>query len=173
MSDSEGRFNQLFEKFYPKIYGYFFRRVSNRTDVEDLSMVTLTNFFEVLRKKELEFPESYLWKIAHNQLVNFYSFSSKHKIAVGYDDIENIEHLIDPNIEENRSPYFKMRVESLLQCLKKNLEINDYKLVQASIFDGKNSIELSAEFGLKPDNIRQKLSRTFKKAKEKCKKIWN
>jgi hypothetical protein len=66
-----------------------------------------------------------------------------------------------------------MRVESLMQCLKKNLEVFDYKLVQASIFDGKNSIELSAEFGLKPDNIRQKLSRTFKKAKEKCKKIWN
>lgn len=173
MLDSDSRFNQLFEKFYPKIYGYFFRRVSNRSDVEDLSLVTLTNFFEVLGRKELEQPENYLWKIAHNQLVNFYSFSSKHKIAVGFDDIESIEKFIDHSVEEKRSPYFKMRVESLLECLEKNLDITDYKLVQASIFDGKNSVELSVEFGLKPDNIRQKLSRIFKKAKEKCKKVWN
>ena len=166
-------FDGLFELYYPKIYGYFFRRVSNQTDVEDLTMVTITNFFEVLNKKELESPHSYLWKIAHNQLVNFYNFNSKQKMVIGFEDIESIEKYIDHGLDQTRSPYFKMRLESLMTCLEKNLEINDYKLVQASIFEEKNSVELSVEFGLKPDNIRKKLSRIFKKVKEKCKKIWN
>ncbi len=166
-------FDGLFELYYPKIYGYFFRRVSSRSDVEDLTMVTLTNFFEVLKKKDLENQQGYLWKIAHNQLVNFYNFNSKQKMIIGFEDIESIEKYINFDIEESRSPYFKMRIESLLICLEKNLDTKDYHLVQASIFEEKNSVELSAEFGLKPENIRQRLSRIFKKVKEKCKKIWN
>lgn len=166
-------FDKLFELYHPKIYGYFFRRVNNKTDVEDLTMVTMANFFEVISKKELEFPQNYLWKIAHNQLVNFYSFNSKHKMAIGFDDLETMDKLIDHSIENNRSPYFTLRVETLLICMQKHLETADYNLVQASIFEGKNSNELATELGLKADNIRQKLHRIFKKTKEKCKKIWN
>ena len=34
-------FDNLFEIHYPKIYGYFFRRVNNQVDVEDLTMITI------------------------------------------------------------------------------------------------------------------------------------
>jgi len=166
-------FDELFETYHPKIYGYFFRRVNNKTDVEDLTMVTMASFFEVISKKDLEFPQNYLWKIAHNQLVNFYNFNSKHKMAIGFEDIETIDKLIDQGVENKRSPYFTLRVETLLHCMQKHLNMEDYNLVQASIFEGKNSVELAEEIGLKADNIRQKLHRIFKKTKEKCKKIWN
>lgn len=165
-------FDAMFELYYPKLYGYFFRRVNNKADVEDLAMVTITNFFEVIQKKDLEFPANYLWKIAHNQLVNFYSFNSKHKMPIGFDDLETIDKLIDVGVENNRSPYFTLRVETLLKCMQNHLDKVEYDLVQASIFAGKNSTELAAETGLKADNIRQKLHRIFKKTKDKCKKIW-
>ncbi|MEI6728211.1 MAG: sigma-70 family RNA polymerase sigma factor [bacterium] len=165
-------YETMFELYYPKLYGYFFRRINNKADVEDLVMVTITNFFEVIKKKDLEFPANYLWKIAHNQLVNFYSFNSIHKMPIGFEDIETIDKLIDSGVENNRSPYFTLRLETLLNCMQNYLQQEEYSLVQASIFEGKSSIELATETGLKADNIRQKLHRIFKKTKDKCKKIW-
>ena len=166
-------FDNLFEIHYPKIYGYFFRRVNNQVDVEDLTMITIANFFEVLKTKELQKPENYLWKIAHNQLVTFYNFNTKQKMTIGFEDSEQFEKMVDLSYENKRSPYFTLRLETLLLCMQKHLPNEDYNLVQASIFEGKNSTELATEFSLKADNIRQKLHRIFKKTKEKCKKIWN
>jgi DNA-directed RNA polymerase specialized sigma24 family protein len=67
--------NAEWEIYYPKVYGYFFRRLNNRLDVEDLTSLVLSQFFQTLLDQEkasrILNQNAYLWKIARNQLATF------------------------------------------------------------------------------------------------------
>ena len=82
---------QKWDVYYPKVYGYFFRRVNNKTDVEDLTSMVLHKFFEVLINPEksatLNNKNGYLWKIAHNHLVDFIKNKQKRPIVISIEKI--------------------------------------------------------------------------------------
>jgi RNA polymerase sigma factor (sigma-70 family) len=163
--------------YYPKVYGYFFRRLNNRSDVEDLSSVVMTKFFEVLSDEQKSVnlnsnPNSknaYLWKIAYNSLANFINHKQK---TPPYFSIDDDFIGIDSSLEKEYSKHFQERVANLMLCVENSIAGIEYEIVKQSIFEDKTSIELSDFFGLKPATIRQKLCRSLKKLRLKCKKLW-
>jgi DNA-directed RNA polymerase specialized sigma24 family protein len=68
--------------------------------------------------------------------------------------------------------YYLERIEALKECIQKTLQSQDQQIVEMCVMYDFSSGEVSAETGLKPDNVRKRLSRGLKKVKDKCRQIW-
>jgi RNA polymerase sigma factor (sigma-70 family) len=158
------------DEYYPKVYGYFFRRVTSKSDVEDLTSLTMEGFLKV-SQKPLENPHAYLWKIAHNQLARYINHKSKQPVIITLD--ENLNTGIDLSLENFRTEHFQTKIQNLMRCVEKNLNGIDLKIVQSVVMFDKKCPEVAQELNLNHDNVRQKLSRGLKKLKAKCIDIWN
>jgi RNA polymerase sigma-70 factor, ECF subfamily len=165
----EDNYNKLWDDYYPKVFGYFYRRVNNRQDVEDLTSLTLAGFFVAIQKSEILNQNALIWKIAHNQLVSFIRTKSKNPISI---DFSTDEILIDEKAENTRSGNYTHKLESLLQCINNQLTGDQKLIVQNSIIDDKKSYEIAIEMNITASNVRQILSRSIQKLKTKCKQLW-
>jgi RNA polymerase sigma factor (sigma-70 family) len=166
-------FNRTWEQYYPLVYGYFFRRVNQRQDVEDLTSMVLEDFLQVLsnpdKVKRVQNIHGYLWKIAHNYLYHFIDRKTKRPLPISLDD--NLE-ACDQMVEDQRSDYYEQRLEHVLNCVKKELSGQEYDIVELAIIKEVKSPEIGARLQLKADNVRKKLSRALDKLREKCRAVW-
>ncbi len=162
---------KMWEEYYPKVFGYFYRRVNTREDVEDLTSIVMQKFLDVMseRGEEIKSPNGYLWKMANNQLNYFINTKSKLPISVStseeYDSI-------DTSLDNYRSQNYKQKVESLMDCIKKVLKGVDFEIIKESLVEDKKSYEVAGELGLTADNVRQRLSRGLAKVRKKCGDLW-
>jgi RNA polymerase sigma factor (sigma-70 family) len=159
---------QLWEEYYPKVYGYFYRRVEHRTDVEDLTSLVLTNYIQKMIDPgtNITNPHGYLWRSAHNHLVNFIKSKTIRPTIVGIEG--EVEDVIDTDLEYQRSQNYQTKVSEIMQCVKKQLNSIELQIVQEVVMFDKKSVEVAKAINLSAQNTRQKLSRSLKKLKQKC-----
>jgi RNA polymerase sigma-70 factor, ECF subfamily len=164
--------NNIWDDYYPKVYGYFFRRVNSREDVEELSSITMHGFLDGLSnpQKQITNPQAFLWKIAHNQLVTFIRFKSKQQIPISIDD--DNDFVIDETEETNRGEHYKTKVTELMQCLRNQLKNTDLEIVELSILDDRKSYEVAEMINISAANVRKRLSRSLQKVRTKCLQLW-
>ena len=165
---------QLWLEYHPKVYGYFFRRVNNRLDVEDLTSITLSVFVEKVLNPDIVInsPQGFLWKIAHNQLLVFINLKTKSPLpATTLEDFENYQPE-QISIETTEAQALKFRKEKLLECVQNQLTETESFIVEKLIMEDVKAVDLAKQTKQKPENIRQKLSRSLKKLRDKCKQIW-
>ncbi len=157
------------EYWYPRVYGYFFKRVGLREEVEDLTSNTLTTVFTAPNIQNLQ---AYMWRVAHNYLVKYINTKNTEPSPISLNE-EWIAGEYKEEVESTISDNYVNKIQQLVNCVNDHLTKElDKKLVQLSIMEQKNSTEIAAILNLKPDNIRQKLSRTLKKLKQKCIDLW-
>jgi RNA polymerase sigma factor (sigma-70 family) len=170
---TEFNLDSEWEIYYPKVYGYFLRRITNRMDVEDLTSVVLTEFFGVLtnqeKRQKITNQNAYLWKVAYNHLADFIKNNQKRPLPIIYDENFQAE---DQSLEKFVSKEYKDRVSNLVNCAKEQLKTDDFEILVMSIFEEKTSKEVAENLKMSSDNIRQRLSRGLKKLREKCRQIW-
>lgn len=173
--------NKAWEYWYPLVYGYFFRRVNNQTDVEDLTANTLT---ALLTNSEVQNPKAFVWQTAKNQLYKFIQQKANTPYSMDMQSPDS-EHIINQHslhhqsiaydeneLDQLRSPHYMEKMTQLIECCKNQLTTEDYQLVCASIIDNKNSTELGQIFQIKANTIRQKLKRNFDKLRKHCTELW-
>lgn len=167
--------SQAWDYWYPLVYGYFYRRVNVREDVEDLTANTLIALFT---KEDVQNPKAFVWQTAKNQLYKYINTKSKLPKIVDFQD-QNVEHLVtdhghylDLEFDEVYSPRFESKIQQLVECCQNQLSSDDYKMVCVSILENKNSTQIGEEFNLKPNTVRQKLKRCFAKLKQECVELW-
>ncbi len=103
-------FDRLYEKYSKKVYRFIFFRVGYRRDVaEDLVQET---FYRALRHIKAYRDEgssylTYLFRIAHNLLVNYYRYSHRHA-AVPLDAIAEAIDEKSPDLEEQTQQKFRL-----------------------------------------------------------------
>jgi len=170
-SPSVNEVENLWNEYYPKVFGYFFRRLNTRQDVEDLVSVVLEVFIDKVTDKDITIKNknAFLWRIAHNKLVDFIRTKSKNPVVVGFEENWN---LIDDKAEITFSTAYKGRIGKLMECIKHSLKSEDYQIVLESICNDKKSPEIAEMLNLTAANVRQKLSRNLKKLRKKCRDIW-
>jgi RNA polymerase sigma factor (sigma-70 family) len=155
---------QEWNEWYNKVYGYFFRRVDSRSDVEDLTAITLNDFF---LKTDVKNPQGLIWVIARNKLTDFIRSKPKNH-TISLDNLP--ENLIAQS--DVYSDRYQNRIEHLKECVKKNLKEQDYSIVELCTISDFSSEVVAAQLNLSPANVRQKLSRSLKKVREICRRIW-
>ena len=121
------------------------------------------------KAKKLTNKNAYLWKIAYNHLADFIKTKQKRPLTINIDNEFEAE---DKSIENFHSKTYQQRIENLLKCIKINVKNLDFDIIKMSILEEKNSNELSEILDLKPATIRKRLSRSLKKVKVECRKLW-
>lgn len=90
---------ELIESWLKQIYGFSLNNTSNQQDAEDLSQEIVYKLYKVLLvRDDIENLESFIWRVAHNTLANYYRSKSRMGIVVDIKDIQ------DCLIDQNKSP---------------------------------------------------------------------
>ena len=162
--------------WYPRVYGYFYKRISDKNIVEVLTSETLNTVFLAENIKNLK---AYLWKVAHNYLVRYINTKNTDMMVVGWDEAVDLDNSQQPNfpieegVECQRSQNYLRLKEEMTKCFEYSLTNDlDKQIIRLSIIEEKNSTEIAKELDLNAPNVRQKLSRAIKKVKNKCIQIW-
>jgi DNA-directed RNA polymerase specialized sigma24 family protein len=74
--------------------------------------------------------------------------------------------------DEEYSDHYQDKLERLKKCIKEQLKPIDQDIVEICVmcdFSGKRAAE---ELGLSYDNVRQRLSRSISKLRQKCRQAW-
>jgi RNA polymerase sigma factor (sigma-70 family) len=146
--------------WYDSIYGFYFRRLDNKTDVEDLTSQTLNDFF--LSKTKVEDATSFIFQIARNKL-NTYLKSKYNK--------EPIYSLDDKEESVGYSPEFEKFKSNLSLCISEHLSSQDEEILNLCVVEDFQSKDVATRLGLTAGNVRIRLYRALKLLKEKCKHL--
>jgi len=176
---NQAEFSNIDEQWnywYPRVYGYFFKRVEDKQLVEDLTAQTITTVF--LAKNVQNF-KAYMWKVTHNYLVKYIHTKSTIPMTVGWSEAIDLDQYqqpqfgLDENLETARSQNYRRLLKEMTDCFYANLSNEtDKKIIHLSIVQEKNSTQIAQELGLVAGTVRQKLARTIDKLRRKCVHIW-
>lgn len=174
-SQNQGQIYQIDEitdiwnELYPRVYGYFWRRIENQSTVEDLTANTLSSFLiNVQNGKIARDNFGYLWQIARNYLFEY--CRRKPKSFISLTDFD--EDFVDEKLA-NRNAELIEKIKFAAQKCLKNDEFTmfcDYyssDLGSKPIFNSQNSSNnsvpnsdnLTDKYNLKPATLRQKIHR--------------
>ncbi len=159
----------LIEKYYDPIYRYIFFRVSDKTTTEDLTADVFRNVVKSLdsfKDKGYGFS-AWVYRIAHNRVLNYYRSSSKNKsfslegserVFASDDDIE--QSLLDKE-EVNAQKRIEKRVLDLID----ELDEMDKLVITLKYFENKDAQYIADAINTTPGNARVRLHRALKKLK--------
>lgn len=157
------KFALLYDKYFDQIYRYVFRRVNDKEMVNDLVSQTFYDALAHIKSFEWRgYPfSSWLYKIAHNNVLKWYREQSKsHK--VGLDDIAELaDHSVDSVGDASRKEK-QLEVQAVIQ----QLEPEEREIIRLKFFEEVSNIEIAEIMGLSANHIGVKVYRTLKKVKQ-------
>jgi RNA polymerase sigma factor (sigma-70 family) len=170
---TDGVLYNIWNEYYPKVYGYFFKRVDNKNDVDDLTSLVMEKYLNLFQDSEkanqVTNKHAYLWKIANNQLADFIKNKQKRIVTIGLnDELFSLE----VELEKNYSSRYLDKFSCLIDCMRESLKDQDLRIVQMSFLEEFNSKEIGQILNLTSENVRKKLSRSISKLKTSCRDIW-
>lgn len=155
--------------WYPRVYGYFYKRVDYRAEVEDLTANTMNTAFTA--KNVLNF-QAYIWRVAHNYLVKYINTKNTAPTPISLNE-DWVSGELHEDSEVIISDHYTQKISQLMECVKNNIkDADEQKLIQLSVIEEKNSTQIAQILDLKADNVRQKLSRLLKRLRKKCIELW-
>jgi len=160
-------FEILYNFYFPKIYGYVFKRVGNHAVAEDIVSETFLKVCAHLPKYEHRGHTfgAWVYRIATNNLTDYYRKQSRHKETEltpegvggvpeepGYDHIQAVEN--------------RTAVEAVL----KNLSKRYANILHLKFFADLSVSEISEALGISENNSRVLLHRALKKFRSEYEK---
>jgi len=157
------KFLPLYDKYAEQIYRYIARRTGNNYDTaHDILSQTFLDALQHIKNYTWQgFPfSSWLYKIAHNNVIKFYKKSEKTRYSP-IEDARNISDL-NENVEDKlEAKITRMQVEEMMQ----QLDDEDQEILRLKFFEGVSNIEIADIMGLSVTNVGVKVFRALKKAK--------
>ena len=145
------QFKKLYQKWLSPVFRYFYFRVGNSKDAEDLTGQVFLRVFESLpRYKHNGCFSAWLFSIAHARVVDFYRKSKK---EVSLDNVE-----VELSIQMDDIGLSRDEVVDLLSLIK-NLKGEEQELIYLRFFAGLSFAEIGMSLNRKEDTVRKSLSR--------------
>lgn len=162
--------DELWEQYYPKVYGYFYRRINNLQDIEDLTSIVLTQFLTKLLDDSVEIakPNAFLWKIAYFHLVDFIDYKSKKPIPISIEDDFEASTEIENKLQSDE---LNSKLEKVLLFAQTSLSNEEYTIFSRSYLDGDRIMDIAHDLDLKANTVTVKLKRIINKLKEHTSQI--
>lgn len=157
------KFAVLYDKYFDQIYRYVYRRVSDKEMVNDLVSQTFFDALSHIKSFEWRgFPfSSWLYKIAHNNVLKWYREQSKGQ-KVGLDDIAELADLTADQTQEASLKEKQLEVQKVLD----QLDAEEREIIRLKFFEEVSNIEIAEVMGLSANHIGVKVYRTLKKVKQ-------
>lgn len=157
--NDEAAFEILYNHYFPKIYGYLFKRVGNHETVEDLVSVTFLKVFSNLQDyKHQGFTfGAWVYRIATNNLTDYYRKQGKKKEV----DIEEVAELKDHSLspEEIANGLYNRKIIAKVLV---NMPDKYQKIINLKFFGEKTNVEIAEILGVKENNCRVLTHRALK-----------
>ena len=150
------KFSVLYEKYFPFIREYFMQRLSRDSETaEDLAQETFSRAFKHLPDFRITNASyyTYLLRIAHNLLVNYYRKHSYLTLSPEEADLE-------------RAPDTFQTADSSITHLLRGLSETEETIMRLKYHDGLKIKEIAEKIGKSENAVKLILSRTRKKLKE-------
>ena len=160
---SPEKFAVIYDRYVEQIYRYVYRRVGEQAVAEDLVSQTFYDALSHLKSyKFIGFPfSSWLYKIAHNNVLRWYRSNSRQSRV----DIEEISELADvaSDLEQDIDAHTEQL--SLKEAMDK-LEYEEREIIRLKYFEEISNIEIGHIMGISANNVGVKLYRALKKLKQ-------
>jgi RNA polymerase sigma-70 factor (ECF subfamily) len=153
-SDPE-KFAPIYERYFPKVYGYCLRRLGNVQDAEDLTAQIFAHVLANLEQYRGGHVAAWLFRIAHNVVINY---RKRQQFDVALDDIPAA-------FESVRTPLIESMIETqdtaLISELVGQLPSQQQHILLLKIVAGWSSHEIGASLGKSAGAIRVMIHRTI------------
>jgi len=152
-------FSQLYDFYFPRVYGYIFKRVGNHEAAEDIVSVTFMKVFTHIKSYQSQGYTfgAWVYRIATNNLIDHYRKEGKRKEV----NIDDVYHLHD----EQKSPEERMQISyeyNLVQKVIANLSPKYQEILHLKFFAEMTTAEISQSLGITENNVRVILFRALK-----------
>ncbi len=158
------KFEELYEIYFPKVYGFVAGKVNGRATAEDLTSEIFIKILQALpRYKYKGVPfGAWVFRIVRNHLKDYYAKNSKR--ATG--NLEDTNWIKDEDLD--RDPAKKTKRKNLKQNLIKSfsaLKGQEEEVVRLKYFAELSNQEVADALGLSPNHVGVILFRALKKLK--------
>jgi len=166
-------FAKLYDRYYPKIFGYILRRTANLEAAQDITSET---FFKALRKlwqfqwRNISFS-SWLYKIAANE-INQYFRKAEYKKSLSLEELQEQgfepTSLDDPESELIEAQEQLKQHQDFLEIQVKivRLPAKYQEVIALRFFEQKQIKEISEILGKKEGTVKSLLHRAVEKLRE-------
>lgn len=158
MGNPNKKFSKIYDRYIEGIYRFIFLKVSSSEIAEDLTSETFLRGWKAFKadQSKIENPQAFLYRIAHNLVVDFYRDKSKAQIiSTEYVQIE------DPglSLEENAKLGSDMKI---IQQAMGNLKDDYQNVIIWRYLDGLPVGEVARLLGKSQEATRTTLHRALK-----------
>ena len=151
---SEDALTYIYKKYVKEIHYYFFSRVKNKEDANDLTSEVFIAFIDSLEGFRGDASiRTYLYVIAKNKLYDHYKHSGKTIYDSSF--IENLP-------ETNTNKLNEVGNTNILE----GLNIKEREVVESKYFMNEKHKDISKRLGITIENSRQTLKRALSKIKQ-------
>jgi len=155
----DNAFEILYNHYFPRIYGYIFKRTGNQQVCEDITSTTFMKAFCNLKKYQHQGYSfgAWLYKIATNNLIDYYRKTSK-KQEVNIDKIQNLE-------DESPSPEEFAQISQnrqLVGLALKKLSEKNQEILYLKFFAEMSNNEIAEILKISSNNTRVLIYRALK-----------
>jgi len=170
---ASGAFAELYDKYYPKVFGYILRRTANLEAAQDLTSET---FFKALKKlwqfrwRNISFS-AWLYKIATNE-INQHFRKAEYKKSISLEELrEQGFEPVSPDDPESEL----IEAQEKLEQHREFLEVQDkivrlpakyQEVIALRFFEQKQINEISEILGKKEGTVKALLHRAVEKLRE-------
>lgn len=135
----------LVEKYMRQIYSFVSKRVSNPSDVEDLTQEICLKLYNAVKTKEIIAEESFVWTVAKHTLANYYRAKEKTHYLIGMDELD---YEIADDKENVLNNYIQREDCKKIQKEIAYLNKLQRRIVIAFYYDGKKQTEIASELDI-------------------------
>jgi RNA polymerase sigma factor (sigma-70 family) len=157
---NSSQIDALWSEYYPKVFAYFYKRISNYADVEDLASITMTVFLDKISQVGiLDQPHAYLWTIARSKLADFLRKKQSNR------EISVEQFTVD--VEDNSvvSLNYEKLIQQVFHTAQAVLSADELYLLTLTYQEGKTSQEVATLLSANAATVRKRLSRILSKLK--------
>ena len=140
----------LYEEYYDRIARYAYSRIGDKTDAEDIAGEVFLKALQSLKSYKEQGPPIQVWlfKIAHNLVVDYLRRKSKFKI-VPIDSVNMVDNSDPAELAE-----IHLEIERVKEALKR-LSTDQQEVIRLRFFAGLTSREVSYLMGKTDGAVRE------------------
>ncbi len=161
--EDDAAFEILYSHYFPKIYGYIFKRVGNREETEDLVSTIFIKVFSNLDKyqrRDCKFS-AWLYRIATNSLIDYYRKAGRKK-EIGIEHVEDWPDLNDQPANEVMINEQSKEVQALIKKLPDRYQ----EVIQLKFFAQLDNQEIAEVMKVSVNNVGVLIHRSLEKFKQ-------
>jgi len=156
-------FSKLYKHYYPHISRFINNRVYSSDDAEDITSSVFQKAFmgiESFKWQGVSFS-SWLYRIAHNTLVDYYRNQEKHKGQIKI--IDDIHESKFNTPEQDAIEYYQSEfMQKLLEILPEREKL----IIYHKFYEGRTNKEIAIQLNITETNVSTIIFRVLKKLKE-------